>query len=853
MKKDRKENLDAISSQMSRRDMLKISASTLITTGVGMMVPNSLFGANSNSNAANPGANDNSKSYLVRQRPSSLDLFWAKGTGLIWMKGETLFYDNPKNRYMRFRKSFELSSKPKRAEIRLFADTNYKIWINGVEVGFGPGRSDKTWTYFDVYNVTDLLKSGTNTIAVLGLFHGFGTGGRQSIMQALLVHLEMESLLGKKEYIVSDKSWRTSPANEFNRPTPRIHATLGCVEVQDRRLADEKWIESAYNDNDWSMSDYVKPGLVGTVPWYNFVPEVLPQRTLTDLEVPNVVNRATIDFVQPTVDMLGGIRPGASGKKDFLPLNISGFNNNASVITLDLNRTENGFLTIDVTGSAGAVIDVLCGELLVKGQIPKPGSSRVHTTRFFLKEGRQTLKVEFNWIAFRYAQLWIWTQNSLQIHKAVLRNLLLPLGESGHFTCDDDYMNKLDAICEHTLRLCTQDGIVDSSSRELQQWIGDARFVVRMLHHRFNANIIHKRLIEQVGQGIDWMGSMSARYPTGNINIQPIPLYNLHWVLAIQDYEFYTGDKQLAVEWWTMIQQVLRFFTAFERDEDGLLEKVPYWMMSDSGAIGNPVLGTVNTILNINYYAAVSFALKLAKRFDDKQYERFYNNRSIKLFKAIREKLWDNSVGAYSDSLDAKNNKTTLSEATNAFALIFLEQKSSTRAKSIINNVFENSNSKPIGSGVFNMNIVLEALGKHARADIALYLLKDRYAKMIKTGATWEHWTDFEYKDGVPMSHSLSHAWGASPLTFFQNFIVGIYPLEEAWSKVRIEPQTTYLNKAEGSIVSAKGKIQSSWKKENGIFELTVILPPKIKGLCVLPNGTEHKIPTGGGKFSCKI
>ena len=35
---------------------------------------------------------------LSRARPDCLDIPWAAGTGLIWKKGETLFYENPRNR-----------------------------------------------------------------------------------------------------------------------------------------------------------------------------------------------------------------------------------------------------------------------------------------------------------------------------------------------------------------------------------------------------------------------------------------------------------------------------------------------------------------------------------------------------------------------------------------------------------------------------------------------------------------------------------------------------------------------------------------------------------------------------------
>ena len=150
--------------RFNRRNMLKLS---LASAGAAVLpLPHAL--------AASTSAAGGTVFSTRRNRPACLDLEWGKGTGLIWMAGESLFFENPRNRFMRFRRSFELAAKPQRAELRLFADTQYIAWLNGVEVGRGPGRSDPTWTFFDVLDVTALLQPGRNTLAVLALFHGFG-------------------------------------------------------------------------------------------------------------------------------------------------------------------------------------------------------------------------------------------------------------------------------------------------------------------------------------------------------------------------------------------------------------------------------------------------------------------------------------------------------------------------------------------------------------------------------------------------------------------------------------------------------------------------------------------------------
>jgi alpha-L-rhamnosidase len=212
-------------SRIGRRDLVKGAAAAVVTAGLSKIMP-----AQQKVKARNTGPTnqvlDDSR-FAPRRRPECLEISWKPGTGLIWMAEETLFYENPRNRFMRFRRSFNVGAEIQHAELRLFADTHYIAWLNGEEIGRGPGRSDPTWTYFDTCEVTSRLRVGTNTLAVLVLFQGFGTGGRRSLMQALLAHLSIRQANGDTHFIVSDNTWRASPAEEFIRPTPRLHATLG--------------------------------------------------------------------------------------------------------------------------------------------------------------------------------------------------------------------------------------------------------------------------------------------------------------------------------------------------------------------------------------------------------------------------------------------------------------------------------------------------------------------------------------------------------------------------------------------------------------------------------------------------
>ncbi len=785
---------------------------------------------------------------LSRPRPSCLDIPWASGTGLIWKSGETVFYENPRNRFMRFRKTFRCDKPVCRAELRLFADTHYVAWLNGRFICRGPSRSDPTWTYYDVRDVTDFLQPGLNVLSVLCLFQGFGTGSRISIMQALLAHLEIGMSDGDSLFVVSDRSWKARAAEEFVRPTPRLHGPLGCVEVQDLALQEPGWQALDFDDAAWERSDYIKPDLAVT-PWYHFVPNDLPVREEGVCEARALVNIGREEiFSPPGTEELGRARRVTGGGEPAnFPLGLEG-DPAARVINVDFGEITAGLLRLEVTGAEGAVVDVLFAEQLIDQCVPQPPQARVLTSRFLLRGGEQTLETAFNWLAFRHVQLWIWSPEPFVLRRAWINTLAYPLPSVPGFESSEEFLNQLDVACERTLRLCAQDGIVDSASREQQQWIGDARETALMLHHRFPCAPLHRRLIEQIGQGLDWMGSLVPRYPSGHRNVSPIPFYNLQWIRAFEDYWWFTGDKSPIEQWWPNLLHALRWFSAFVNRE-GLLERVPHWMYielgegPDSGR--QPGAGDINTSLNLVYLDILRCVQSFGRLIGDVRFGTECEGRISNLRSSLRNRLWDEGRGAYRDAWTSGSDAPAIfSEGTSAHALLHLEVPGSERARRLLNGAF--GNPAFVQASPFAMNFVLRALDWHGETDLGLRLIRARYGSFVETGTTWEHWEGYHRnEDGFPVAHSFSHAWGAAPLAFFVRAVCGIRPVAPGWKAVRIKPDLCDLQRASVSVRTPHGDIRTVWEAGEGGLHGVIDLPEGIEADCVLPSGREMSLRPG--------
>lgn len=158
-------------------------------------------------------------------------------------------------RYLR--KEFDLPSQPKRAVLYVSGVGSSVCYMNGERIGndvFGPLPTwyDASVSYL-TYDVTPLLKSGTNTIGVAlgnGRYLSMRANGMVGFgLPRLMAQLNIEYDNGKTVSVASDDSWKVTNCgpitanNEFDG------------EWYDARLELGKWTESGYNDSGWQLAE----------------------------------------------------------------------------------------------------------------------------------------------------------------------------------------------------------------------------------------------------------------------------------------------------------------------------------------------------------------------------------------------------------------------------------------------------------------------------------------------------------------------------------------------------------------------------------------------------------------------
>ena len=164
-----------------------------------------------------------------------------------------------------------------------------------------------------------------------------------------------------------------------------------------------------------------------------------------------------------------------------------------------------------------------------------------------------------------------------------------------------------------------------------------------------------------------------------------------------------------------------------------------------------------------------------------------------------------------------------------------------------------------LGTGFLGTPILPKVLDDMGEIDLMYKILfKETYPSWfysINQGATniWERWNSYSKAEGYnPQSmNSLNHyAYGAIGQWMYER-IAGLASLEPGYKKIRIAPipNTSFLNAASATVNTTFGEASSSWKVENNMFYLDVVIPPNTTAEISLPTSDVSDLMLNGQVF----
>ncbi len=181
-----------------------------------------------------------------------------------------------RNELVFFQKSVMLEETPITANLYLYADSRYALYVNGTYVNFGPVRSFHEHPYYDSYDLAPLLRKGENCLVVKALNNGLETYQLFDYHGGFAAWGEIKTRQNRK-IDLSSLEWRCRTSEGFQKDMPRFSFATGAIENWDTSK-DMGWDHCNSKDGNWQT-----PVVVGPKKWGVFQARPIPKLTQTEI------------------------------------------------------------------------------------------------------------------------------------------------------------------------------------------------------------------------------------------------------------------------------------------------------------------------------------------------------------------------------------------------------------------------------------------------------------------------------------------------------------------------------------------------------------------------------------------
>ncbi len=479
------------------------------------------------------------------------------------------------NQCVAFRHTFIVDSQPQYPELLIAADTDFIVWLNGDEIARGQFPDFPQVKDFSRIQLSEKLKSGSNSIAILAYHLGrdISTGINQTPFMASAI------IDGTTVLTSTSTAWKANENTGWKNGYPYLRTgQLGFTTFFDSHTLSNSWINQDFNDSDWThavpagLKNYrwrerpIPPCVLG-----NFIPAKLVKcgtfRRSKEWETParTLVNDQY--FFTP-------VMPHSAGSDDGI------------FAIFDLGKESCGFLCFDIQTSDGAVIDYAHGEHLDDGIVRAYVGERNFADRYLASDGRNHHELFFHRCGLRYIQINI---SNIQDKRAEIISTGIkpwdyPLPTSASLTTDDCQITPaLRSVAKRTLELCMHEHFEDCCWREQSMYAYDSRNQALYGYYLWgNYNFVRSsyQLLADTWQYGSKYHLMSLCAPS--VFSLSIPVFSLTWIIAAWENFLYSGDNSLFQNNAVMVKDILDY-ALNKQNPDKAKRMAREWHHSPSG------------------------------------------------------------------------------------------------------------------------------------------------------------------------------------------------------------------------------------------------------------------------------
>lgn len=497
-------------------------------------------------------------------------------------------------------------------------------------------------------------------------------------------------------------------------------------------------------------------------------------------------------------------------------------------LMIDLGREYNAHIALQLRAPEGTAIDGNIFERYHDGA-PQWSWRNRSSFRYVTRAGWQDYQT-MRHFGGRYLALTVRARpTEVRIRRVAAVFTHYPAADRGSFASSDALLDNVWRVCRQTMLSCMEDTFVDCPLYEQSLWLGDARNEALVCYMMFGDSRLVRRCCELGGESLGRGDMAHMRVPTRWPRV--IPAWSFLWLRTCWENYWYSGDRDTLIA---------RFYPDARKMLDTCLEKyidtktglfsITAWQFFDWIGLdnGHRIVTHNNTFL----VDSLRLGARMAEAAGDQPTASRYRAAADQLAARINELLWDESRGAYVDSIHNDGARSTsVSRQINTLALLHgvVPPERERRVLPIVLG-HETQDVVQFGSP-FATLYLLEYLGETGRVAPMLDVIRELWGGMMDAQTTtfWESFANGNLGGGRYPTRSYCHAWSAGPAYVFSRYVLGARIDEPGGSRVTLCPRVDCLDRAEGTIPLPCGEIRIGWKRQtDGSAELDIFPPAKV-------------------------
>ncbi|HXN52522.1 MAG TPA: glycoside hydrolase family 78 protein [Candidatus Acidoferrum sp.] len=717
------------------------------------------------------------------------------------------------------RREFALSDRVRSARLYVTALGSYRAYLNGRRVGadvLTPEFTDyRKRVLYQTYDVTTLLVKGKNAIGATLADGWYGSGLTWVGMHffpppnRFLAQLEIEYSDGRRETIVTDRSWKGAVS-------PVVRSEIYSGEAYDARLEEKGWENTGFDDSRWTSVT------VADAPAISVSSEMtLPAQVVSTLEPERVSQPEKGTYV------------------------------------FDMGQNMVGWVSLKVKGAPGTRVRLRFAEILnPDGTIYTENLRNADATDLYVLKGgeEERFTPQFTFHGFRYVEVtgYPGTPSADALIGEVVSSIR---GEAvGKLTTSSKLINKMWSIGIWGQRGNFLSIPTDCPQRdERLGWMGDAGVFWRTGSYNFDIAAFSQKFVQDI---------VDAQTPQGaftNVSPNTLPFGGSESEVTAAQRESMVGapgwgDAGVIVPWTTWVQYgntdiIERNWDAMQRwmefiqsrNPDSLRKKgvgpnFADWLAPDEHT-DKDLLATAYWALIANMMSDMAHAA--GKEADAKRYTELLGNIRTAFQKAYLK----------------ENGEVGTGTQTSYVMALYTEMAPRNLEPLLVDRLVKDIESWNwhLSTGFLGTPFLLFTLADHGRTDVAYrLLLNDTYPSwgyMLSKGATtwWERWNG---DSGDPAMNSYNHYAFGTVIAWVYRYMAGIDTSlsSPGFKKIVIRPHLDRrIAFARGEYDSIYGKIVTDWKATaGGPFRLSVTIPANTTAEVFLPAAARAQVTERG-------